>query len=199
MTNPSWGCVNKELIRQWTAAACSTCFASCLQHRVAHVYPHVTLVSIIQHLCSNVQHLHSIMQHLHSFMYHLCSIMQHFCRIMLHLYPHVATCITQVVSCNIMYQICNSYKIKKALTATNETTSYIQILKKKDQSIPLFTDETTATSGFSERLPKIKKELNTTDKTTSYIQIFKNKQIMSPRFMAETAATSEFFRKEFTK
>ena len=39
-------------------------------------------------------------------------------------------------------------KIKKALTATGETSSYIQILKKKQIMSPRFMAETAATSGF---------------------------------------------------
>jgi len=67
-------------------------------------------------------------------------------------------------------------KIKKALTATGETTSYIQIFKKKQIMSPHFTAETAATSGFSKRIPKIKKALTVTDETTSYIKISKNKK-----------------------
>jgi len=50
-------------------------------------------------------------------------------------------------------------KIKKALTTTGETTSYIQIFKKKKIMSPQFMAETAATSGFSERIPKIKKAI----------------------------------------
>ena len=39
-------------------------------------------------------------------------------------------------------------KIKKALTTTGETTSYIQIFKKKKIMSPRFMAETAATSGF---------------------------------------------------
>ena len=39
-------------------------------------------------------------------------------------------------------------KIKKALTTTGETTSYIQIFKKKKIMSPHFMTETAATSGF---------------------------------------------------
>ena len=57
-------------------------------------------------------------------------------------------------------------KIKKALTTTDETTSYIQIFKPKLQ-LQVY---------FSERISKIKKALTATDETTSYIPISKKKK-----------------------
>merc|ERR1712105_560772 len=67
-------------------------------------------------------------------------------------------------------------KIKKALTATGETTSYIQIFKKKKKMNPRFMAKTAAQVDFSERIIKTKKALTATDETTSYIPISKKKK-----------------------
>ena len=51
-------------------------------------------------------------------------------------------------------------KIKKVLTATDETTSYIQIFKKKQIMSPQFMAETAATSGFFRKNSKNKEGID---------------------------------------
>merc|ERR1711936_1391015 len=90
-------------------------------------------------------------------------------------------------------------KIKKALTATGETTSYIQIFKKKQIMSPQFMVETAATSGFFRKNSQNKEGIDRHGRNYKLHQDFQKEVKIKSTVHGRNYSYKWIFTKDFQK
>ena len=86
-------------------------------------------------------------------------------------------------------------KIKKALTTMGETTSYIQIFKKKKIMSPRFMAETAATSGFFRKNSQNKEGIDRHGRNYKLHQDFQKEEKIKSTVHGRNYSYNGFFRK----